>query len=194
MPIPYPRRQAQMSNQLSSTSWQTLLRKSVVWGIWLFLLAVLQTSFFSVIRVFGAVPDLVLPAVITIAIYDRERMGTVAGIMGGYIADALGGTGLSLSPLVYMLCGIIVALLAYSALCRDFLSWLVGTVLSLALSGGASVISAYFAVGTVHFGASDIFSEMLVPQFFASLAVGIPVYFVTKAIWSRFFDNREMEG
>lgn len=129
MPIPYPRRQAQMSNQLSSTSWQTLLRKSVVWGIWLFLLAVLQTSFFSVIRVFGAVPDLVLPAVITIAVYDRERMGTVAGIMGGYIADAIGGTGLSLSPLVYMLCGIIVALLAYSVLRRDFFSWLVGTVL-----------------------------------------------------------------
>lgn len=182
-----------MNNHLSPISWQTLFKKSVVWGIWLFLLAVVQTSFFSVIRIFGAVPDLVLPAVIVIAVYDRERMGTIAGIMGGYIGDAIGGAGLSLSPLVYMFCGIIVALLAYSVLRRDFFSWLIGTALSLVFSGIACVICAYSAVGTVHFGGAEIFSRLLIPQFFASLIMGIPVYFLTKAIWSAFFDNREME-
>lgn len=183
-----------MNNQLSPISWQTLFKKSIVWGIWLFFLAVFQTSFFSVFRPFGAVPDLVLPAVIVIAIYDRERMGTIAGIMGGYIADALGGVGLSLSPIVYMICGCIIALLAYSVLRRDFMSWVVGTVFSLIISGLASVIGAYFAAGAVHFDISDIFSRLLLPQFFASLLMGVPVYFLTKLIWSRFFNNREMEG
>ena len=183
-----------MNNQLSPISWQALFKKSVVWGIWLFFLALLQTSFFSVLRVFGAVPDLVLPAVIVIAVYDRERMGTIAGIMGGFLADALGGSGISLLPISYMICGITVALLAYSVLRRDFPSWLVGLLLSLVINGIFSVIIAFASHKNAAFGASEVFSELLVPQFFASLSLALPVYFLTKAIWSRFFDNREMEG
>lgn len=183
-----------MNNQLSPISWQALCKKSLVWGIWMFFLAVLQTSFFSVFRVFGAVPDLVLPAVIAIAVYDRERMGTIAGIMGGYIADAVGGVGLSLSPLVYMLCGCLVALLAYSVLRRDFFSWLVGTFFSLIAVGAVSVINAYSSVGAVHFGVSDVIMGLILRPLLASVIMGVPVYFVTKAIWSGFFDNREMEG
>ena len=183
-----------MNNQLSTVSWQTIFKKSVVWGIWLFLLAVIQTSIFSVFRPFGAVPDLVLSAVIAIAIYDRERTGVIAGIVGGTITDALGGSGLSLSPLVYMLCAALFALLAYSVLRRDFLSWLIGVACSLIISGIASIICAYSSVTAAHFTVSDIFSRLLIPQFFSSLLVGIPVYFITKLIWSRFFNTREMEG
>lgn len=183
-----------MNNQLSPISWQALLKKSIVWGIWLFFLAIVQTSFFSVLRVFGAVPDLVLPAVIVIAVYDRERMGTIAGIMGGFFADALGGSGISLLPISYMICGIAVALLAYSVLRRDFASWFVGILISLAVNGIFSVVSVFLSHKNASFGFSDLFSRLLVPQFFASLLLSVPVYFLTKAIWSRFFDNREMEG
>ncbi len=183
-----------LNNQLSPISWQALLKKSIVWGIWLFFLTIIQTSFFSVLRVFGAVPDLVLPAVIVIAVYDRERMGTIAGIMGGFFADALGGSGISLSPISYMICGITVALLAYSVLRRDFASWLVGVVISLVIGGVFSVITAFLAHRNASFGFAKIFSELLVPQFFASLILALPIYFLTKLIWSRFFDNREMEG
>ena len=184
----------QMNNQLSPISWQVLLKKSVVWGVWLFLLAVFETSFFSVFRIFGAVPDLVLTAVITIAIYDKERTGTIAGITGGYIVDALGGFGLSLSPIIYMLCGCITAMLAYSILRRDFFSFLINSSFSLIVSAGASVGCAFAAEGRSYFTASDILSKLILPQFFASLLIGIPIYFLTKLIWSRLFNNREMEG
>ncbi len=183
-----------MNNQLSPTPWQTLFKKGLVWGCWLFVLVVAETSFFSFFKPFGAVPDLVLPAVVAIGIYDRERMGAIAGLVGGYLADALGGVGLSLSPLVYMLCGCIFALLAYSVLRRDFVSWLIGAAVSLAVSGAFSVICAYASVTNAHFDAGDVFSRLLVPQFFSSLICGVVVYFLTKAIWNRFFNNREMEG
>lgn len=188
------RGQDRMNNQLSPISWQALTKKSLVWGIWMFFLAIVQTSFFSVFRVFGAVPDLILPAVIAIAVYDRERMGTIAGIMGGYISDAIGGTGLSLSPPVYMMCGCLVALLAYSVLRRDIFSWLVGTFFSLIVTGAVAAVSAYFSVGAVHFDVSDVLVVLILRPLLASLIIGVPVYFSTKAIWSRFFDNREMEG
>lgn len=187
-------RQGQMNNQLSPTPWQTLFKKGLVWGCWLFVLVVAETSFFSLFRPFGAVPDLVLPAVIAIGIYDRERMGAIAGLVGGYLADALGGVGLSLSPLVYMLCGCFFALLAYSVLRRDFISWLVAVSVSLTVSGAASVICAYASVTNAHFGVEDLFLRLLFPQFFSSVICGVGVYFLTKAIWNRFFNNREMEG
>lgn len=183
-----------MNNQLTPVSWQTVLRKSAVWIIWLFFLAVLQTALFSRLRVFGAVPNLILPAVITIAIYDKEREGTIAGIAGGFIIDALGGTGLSLSPLVYMICGTLCALLTYSFLRGDFRSWLVGIAVSLLISGGADVLCAHFSVSSAAYGAYEIWSELLIPQYFSSLVLGVPVWFLTKLIWSRLFDNREMEG
>ena len=183
-----------MNNQLSVVTWQTVVKKSIVWGVCLFLLAVLQTSFFSVIRVFSAVPDLVLPAVVAIAVYDRERTGTIAGIIGGYFVDALGGVGLSLSPLVYMICGCLAALLVYSILRRDFFSWLVITAGALVISGIAALICVAVNVESAAFTASQAFSRLLVPQFFASLVAGIPVYFIIKLVWLRFFNNREMEG
>ncbi len=183
-----------MNNQLSPISWQTLLKKSIIWGIWLFLVAIIQTSFFSVWRPFGAVPELVLPAVIAIAIYDRERMGTIAGIMGGYIIDALGGVGLSLSPLLYMLCGAITALLAYSVFRRDFLSWLICSLFALLISGSASIINAYAETGGRYFSFSSILTRLILPGFFSSIICGAFVYLLTKLIWNKLLHNREMEG
>lgn len=183
-----------MNNQLSPIPWQTLLKKSVIWGLWLFFLALLQTSFFSFFDPFGAVPDLVLPAVIAIAVFDKERMGTIAGIVGGFIIDALGGVGLSLSPLVYMICGVAAALLVHSIFRRDFLSWLILTALGLVISGASSVICGYASVSFANVTAAHIFSRLLIPAFLSSIIIAIPFYFLTKLIWSRLFDNREMEG
>lgn len=183
-----------MNNQLTPVLWQTVFKKSLIWGIWLFVLAILQTSLFSYLRFFGAVPDLVLPAVVAVAVYDKERTGIIAGIVGGVIIDALGGVGLSISPLVYMLCGTLVALLTYSVLRRDFASFLTGTAISLVITGIFSLLSAYVALGASRFAASHIWSELLIPQYFASLLAGIPVWFFTRLIWSKLFDNREMEG
>ena len=183
-----------MNNQLTPVSWQTVFKKSLIWGIWLFFLAILQTTLFSHIRIFGAVPDLILPAVVAVAVYDKERTGTIAGIVGGVLIDALGGVGLSISPLVYMICGTFVALMTYSVLRRDFISWLTGTAASLIITGGFSVLSARVALGASRFASSDIWSELLIPQYFASLIMGVPVWFFTRLIWSKWFDNREMEG
>ncbi len=181
-----------MSNQLSNITWQALTKKGIIWGIWLFLLALLQTSFFSVLRPFGAVPSTVLPAVIAIAVYDRERMGTVAGITGGFLADALGGVDISLSPVIYMLCGCLAALLVYSIFGRGFFAWLVFTLASLVISVFFEGLGVFASVPGFTF--FDALSEILMPCLLSSLSVGIPIYFLTKLIWSLLFDNREMEG
>lgn len=182
------------NNQLTTVTWQTLVKKGTVWSIWLFFLALLQTSFFSVITPFGAIPDMVLPAVITITVYDRERSGIISAISGGFIIDALGSVGLALSPLVYMLCSVVIHLLVHTVLRRDFVSWLLGTLASLIISSLFALISAYSSMANPAFSFSSNLTGFVIPRIFSSLLVALPIYFLTKLIWSRFFDNREMTG
>lgn len=183
-----------MNNQLSHVAWQKILKKSIVWIIYLFIIAILQTTLAARYRLFDAVPDLVLPAIISVALLDGERTGTISGIAGGIIIDALGGSWLSLSPLVYMLCSVAVAILTHYFLRRDFISWFFSCAFALAFSTGISVINLYSSVNTDFIKGSLIFEKILVPQFFSSLILGIPVFFITKLIWKLLFNNREMES
>ena len=85
-------------------------RVNPVWaGVWLALLlltlAILQTSFFGFFPLFGAVPDLVLLGVISVALMMGERAGGICGLAGGVLLDSLGGTGVALLPLFYFLLG-----------------------------------------------------------------------------------------
>lgn len=183
-----------MNNQLTHVAWQKILKKSIIWTLWLFVLALFQTTVLAEHRIFGAVPDIVLSAIVTIALFDGERTGTISGITGGIIIDALGGVKLSLSPFVYMVCGLIIALLTYYFLRSDFMSWLVSGACAFAFCGAASLINMYSSVNTAFISSSMVWTEVLIPQFFASLLAGIPVFFLTKLIWGKLFDNREMES
>lgn len=180
-----------MNNQVTHVSWQAVAKKSAFWCLVLFLCAVIQTSLLSRYRLFGAVPEIVLPTVVAIGIFDKERTGTIAGIMGGVIIDALGGGWLSLSPIVYMTCGCISALLSYSILRREFISWLSATAVSLAIHSITSMICGLITLKTLDAGFSDILFGVMIPQYFSSLIMSIPMYFVIRALWRKFFDARE---
>ena len=90
-----------MNSQRSPITWQKLTRKSIVWSLWLFAAALVQTSVLSRYQPFGVVPEIVLPCVIAIAIHDGERSATICGIIGGLIIDSLGSGGFSASAVVY---------------------------------------------------------------------------------------------
>ncbi|MGN1347049.1 MAG: hypothetical protein ACI4V1_09695 [Eubacteriales bacterium] len=84
--------------------------KGVVCGLLILFFSLVQTTLFTRFRPFGAVPDLVLPLVIAIAMTEREKWGSVCGLIGAFIIESLGGSRLTLLPLLYMpagyLCGI----------------------------------------------------------------------------------------
>ena len=88
-----------------------------------FFLVMLQTVVLP--RVFpGALPDLMLPAVIAAAMGEDERIAALFGAFGGFFLDAAGTAGLSLSPLYYMLIGYVCGVLIRFWLRRTFLSFM----------------------------------------------------------------------
>ena len=180
-----------MNSQRSPISWQKLTKKSIVWFLWLFAVGLVQTCVLSRYQPFGVVPEILLPCVIAIAIHDGERSATICGIMGGLIIDSLGAGGFCASAVVYMLVAVIAACLTYSVLSRDFLSWAIATVFALVIGCFASAIYAAVTVDAPFFAyVGRIFFKYI----FSSFVCSLPFYAVTRLIWHRFFDNREMEG
>lgn len=157
-----------------SPQFHTVLRKSLVWGGMLFLAALLQTTLFARITPFGAVPDLMLPAVLAIAVFDGERVGAVAGIAAGIIIGALGGTGLNLLPLFYMLCAYLVGIWATVGLSANFPSFV---VYILACAAARSVVTL-LAVDSAYTSYSllDVFPQLIAPEFAATVVCAPLLY------------------
>lgn len=180
-----------MNSQRTPISWQKLTKKSIVWFLWLFAVALVQTCILARYKPFGVVPELVLPCVMAIAVYDGERSATICGIMGGVIIDSLGTGGFSASALFYMVIAVVAAVLTYSVLSHDFLSWIIATVFALAIG---CIISAIYAAVTVEAPFFEYVGRVFFKYIFSSFVCSLPFYAVTRLIWRKLFDNREMEG
>lgn len=87
------------------------IAKGAVCALLIALFSLIQTTLFTRFRPFGAVPDLILPLVIAIAMTERERWGAVVGLIAAFVIESLGGSRLTLLPLLYMPSGYICGLL-----------------------------------------------------------------------------------
>ena len=77
-----------------------------------FLLAVLQSTLGKRIGLFGVTPQMTLALTVAAAYYQGPVIGALCGIFCGVFTDAIGGTGITLSPLFYTLIGWIIGSLA----------------------------------------------------------------------------------
>ncbi len=72
--------------------------------------ALAQTTLFTRFRPFGAVPDLILPLTVAIAMLFKEKWGSVFGLIGAFVIESLGGSSFTVLPILYMLTGYVVGL------------------------------------------------------------------------------------
>ena len=96
-----------MNNHTSSVGKRMILRRVIIYGAAVFLIGVLQCSFFSRLKPFGATPDLLLGVIAAIALLDNRESATVAAVAGGFFIDALGAIPPSFSSIFYLVCAVI---------------------------------------------------------------------------------------
>ncbi len=152
------------------------------------LLSVATVSFFARLTWLPATPDLILGAVLAIALLDSRRSAAVAGIGGGVLLDALGGVGASLSPLFYLLVVLFVGAFAEKTLGR-FGTWLVLMLPTLILKAFFTTALALLRGGIPAF--SVFFSKILLPEAWVTLLFGIPLYFIGCLCMLLLKDRRE---
>lgn len=156
---------------------QLLIRRSAVYGPMIFLLAVAQCSFFSDLRLFGSVPDLMLGVIVGIAMLDSQKAAAVCGIGAGFVIDALGSSGFSLSPLFYMLCGCLCGMLARKML-PNFLSWAVNLLVFSAAKSVFTAVNIFLLTRAIPI--KQMITKIILPEFICTFAVCLPLFFIIK--------------
>ncbi len=156
---------------------QLFTRRALVFAPVIFLLAVAQCSFFASLKFLPSVPDLMLGTVVAIAMLDSQKSAAVCGVGAGFVIDAIGATGLSFSPLFYLLCGAICGVTSKKML-PSFLSFTV----QLGIFTLFKALYTFANVFTVSSNASFVqtLSGVVLPEIFATLIICLPIFFIVK--------------
>lgn len=148
-----------------------LLRRIAIYGIFLTLTVIAQTSAAFMPLFDGHLPNLTLVAVGAIGFFDSDRAGGISGIAAGALLDGFGISALSLTPLVGFLVGYFCGRISGKLLPR--------TISAFAIPlGGISVINMFLtlflAVASGGVRLWVLISRILLPELLLTAVFGIP--------------------
>ena len=152
-----------------------IVKRCVVYGLLILFLSAAMSSFFANLRRLPATPDLLLGASLAIALLDNRVSAAIVAVVGGLTVDALGGVGISLSPLLYLIVVLTVGLFAEKMMPK-FLSWLLLLLPSLLLRALFSLVG--FWIYTEKISLSGVLWEILLPEAISTLVFCLPLYFL----------------
>ena len=143
------------------------IAKGAVCALLIIFFSLVQTTLFTRFRPFGAVPDLILPLIIAISMTEREKWGAVCGLVGAFVIESLGGSPLTLLPLLYMPAGYVCGLLTVHNF-RD--SAAVRALYTAVSSAGRAVFTLIAVILTVgDLPLTDALTRTVLPEFAANL-------------------------
>lgn len=154
-----------------------LLRRILIYGGAFFVLAVLQCSFFSYLKPFGATPDIILGGICAAIMLDNKRAAAVCAVCAGYLIDALGAPVLSFSPLFYLICVAVAGWISDKLIPR-FASFCVVLLPALALRAAYTYASLW--IHTRAFPAAAPMLSIILPELISTFILCLPVYFAIK--------------
>ena len=149
------------------------------------LLAVLQSTVLSHMRLLDGRPDLILIAVVAWGLTGRARETMLWGLIGGIFLDLFSGLPVGASALV--LIGI-----AYLVSFLEGRFWEANFLLPLVFMLIASLIYHFYGFGVIvlsgrGFDLDMALTRIILPSTFLNLLVALPVAQLAKSIYLRFF-------
>lgn len=155
-----------------------LLRKIGIYGGWLLILLLIQSTLDPLGGAGRTIPALVLVAVSALGFFDSERVGAVAGIAAGWCLDAWSGGTLCILSLVGFAIGFFSGYAADRWVPRGILPF------GLCLGGVAAVNMVCTLIGVLidqphpHFW--PLIGHILLPELGLTLLWGVPVALVSR--------------
>ncbi len=143
-------------------------------GLILFM-GVLQVSFFGRIKLFGAVPDLMLLTVLCISFCSGRYAGAIVGTAGGFFIEAIGGQGISLLPIAFMLMGYLIGHFSHTVGQKRYHFYLFHLTCALFLRAVLTVIYACLTYEIIRLPV--ILMQAVLPEAAATALCGLVVYF-----------------
>lgn len=150
--------------------------KSILYGVALFVLGVLQVTFFAKTNIVSATPDLLLGAILTISMFEDQRVCAISGIVSGFIYCALGTSSLPIYILFSFLCGYFFHSISNHLFGKNFFSFLALALLIYGAKALFNMIEISFLAQT--FNLANAIVSVIIPEFISSMAFCSISYFV----------------
>ena len=141
--------------------------KAMLYGAALFVLSIMQTSFFSQINILGATPDLLLGAVLTLAMFEDHKTSAVCGIIAGFFNCALGGAMYPIYILFSFMCGYVFWNVSERVFGKNYVSFI---SLALLTYGAKALYNLVELSLTAHsFNVLSAVVNVALPEFLSSM-------------------------
>lgn len=163
--------------------------KALVLALLLVLFSLLQTTLFAHFRPFGAVPDLILPLVVAVAMAFREKWGSVFGLIAAFVIESLGGSTFTILPILYMLTGYIVGLCAIYYFRDSLAVRVLYTVVTSAARAVFTLITLVATVGDVNL--ITFMTMAVLPEFCANIVFAALPHIIAKLALTPFAHERK---
>ena len=165
------------------------IAKGVVCGALVVFFSLLQTTIFTKFKPFGAVPDMILSLVVAISMTEREKWGAIVGVAAAFIIESIGGSTVTLLPLLYMpvgyICGIMtVHYFRDSVAVRAFY-----TVLTQAVRVLFTAIILMATVGDISL--VEVVTVAVIPEFLSGIAFAALPHIAAKICLRPFNKTRD---
>lgn len=170
--------------------WDSIV-KGLVCGFLVVLFSLLETTIFTKFRPFGVVPDLMLSLVVAISMTEREKWGAIVGTTAAFVIESLGGSPITLLPLLYMPVGYICGILTVHYF-RD--SAAVRAVFTLVTQAVRVLFTAVILAATVgDINLVDMMTLAVIPEFFAGVLFAPLPHIAAKLCLRPFQSNRRYD-
>lgn len=167
------------------------LIKGLSYGGLSFFFVLLQITLIPRYPIFGICPDIVLSCVLSIAMFEGARFGAVSGIVIGFVIDAVGSYGLSLSPFFYMIFGYITGLCSDYLFKRGWLSFSMSSAVAYFFRGFLTLIN--ISAAWKQYSTGYVFLHILAPEVLFSFLFSFPVFFFFSLVAHRFHKSTDVD-
>lgn len=156
-----------MPKSAKTTRAKNVAYKCTLYGIALFIIALLQVSFFSKITVFGGTADLLLASVITLCVYEEHRVCAICGIISGFLYCALGGFSYPIYIAFSFIFAYVFWIVAEHTFGKNYPSFLALSLIGFGAKALYNFIEISMSAST--FNILRAFSKIVLPEFIASM-------------------------
>lgn len=161
-----------------SVSKESVLRGVIIAAL-MIIFALTQTTLFTRLPPFGAVPDLMLSFCVAVAVTEGEYWGAVTSLFAALVITALGAVAFDPAPVLYLVCAYTAGVLSRYYLKQNVLTRSVYTLAAGLCRALATFIA--LAAASPSFEPGAFMRLALIPEFFSTL---ICAPFVHIAVWA----------
>lgn len=154
------------------------IRYTVLVSVLLILAAVLQVTVFSRFRLLGAVPDLMICAVLCLSFFCGRYVGAVSGVGAGFLIEVIGSHGITLLPVCYLFIGYLMGYYARTAVNKSYIAYLPYLGVTLACRAAITVLYACLNYQSIHL--LKILLQTVLPELAVTAIAGCLLYFPLK--------------